>query len=76
MAIKEAVARIKINRLLEAAGWRFFADGNLPATIQLERSVTLRIQDIDALGKDFEKVSKGYIDFLLLNEKGFPFIVK
>jgi type I restriction enzyme R subunit len=75
MAIKEAVARIKINRLLEAAGWRFFADGNLPATIQLERSVTLRIQDIDALGKDFEKVSKGYIDFLLLNEKGFPFIV-
>lgn len=75
MAIKEAVARIKINRLLEAAGWRFFADGNLPATIQLERSVTLRMQDIDALGKDFEKVSKGYIDFLLLNEKGFPFIV-
>jgi len=75
MAIKEAVARIKINRLLEAAGWRFFADGNLPANIQLERSVTLRMQDMDALGKDFEKVSKGYIDFLLLNEKGFPFIV-
>jgi type I restriction enzyme R subunit len=24
---KEATARIKINRLLEAAGWRFFDDG-------------------------------------------------
>ena len=27
MPEKEATARIKINRLLEAAGWRFFADG-------------------------------------------------
>ena len=33
---KEATARIKINRLLEAAGWRFFADGALPANIRLE----------------------------------------
>ncbi len=27
MANKEATARIKINKLLEAAGWRFFAEG-------------------------------------------------
>jgi len=26
--VKEATARIKINKLLEAAGWRFFQDGN------------------------------------------------
>jgi hypothetical protein len=25
--LKEATARIKINKLLEAAGWRFFAAG-------------------------------------------------
>lgn len=31
MPEKEATARIKINRLLEAAGWRFFGDGALPA---------------------------------------------
>lgn len=37
MAQKEADARIKINKLLEASGWRFFAEGNLPANIQLER---------------------------------------
>ncbi|MBI4825506.1 MAG: DEAD/DEAH box helicase family protein [Nitrospirae bacterium] len=72
---KEATARIKINKLLEAAGWHFFADGKSPANIQLEPSVTLKTQDLSALGDNFEKANKGYIDFLLLNEKGFPFIV-
>jgi type I restriction enzyme R subunit len=33
---KEATARIKINELLEAAGWRFFADGDASANIRLE----------------------------------------
>lgn len=33
---KEATARIKINRLLETAGWRFFAEGGAPANIRLE----------------------------------------
>ncbi len=73
--MNEAAARIKINKLLEAAGWRFFPDDNGPANIQLEPSVTIKTQDLDALGNDFEKASKGFIDFLLLNEKGFPFIV-
>ena len=73
--MKEATARIKINKLLEAAGWRFFVDGNGPANIQLEPSVTIKTQDLDAFGEDFEKVSKGFIDFLLLNEKSFPFLV-
>ena len=73
--MKEAAARIKINKLLENAGWRFLADANGPANIQLEPSVTLKTQDLDALGENFEKASKGFIDFLLLNEKGFPFIV-
>jgi type I restriction enzyme, R subunit len=73
--MKEAAARIKINKLLEAAGWRFFADARGPANIQLEPSVTLKAQDLDALGENFEKATKGFIDFLLLNEKSFPFIV-
>ena len=72
---KEATARIKINKLLEAAGWRFFDEGKFPANIQLEPSITIKTQDLDVLGKNFEKSSKGFIDFLLLNEKGFPFIV-
>ena len=72
---KEATARIKINKLLEAASWRFFADGKLPANIQLEPGITIKTTDLDAFGEHFEKSSKGFIDFLLLNEKGFPFIV-
>jgi type I restriction enzyme R subunit len=75
MPQKEAHARIKINKLLEAAGWRFFADNSGPANIQLEPSVTIKANDLDALGNDFETSSKGFIDFLMLNEKGFPFIV-
>lgn len=73
--MKEATARIKINQQLEAAGWRFFADANGPANIQLEPSVTIKQQDLDTLGEDFEKASKGFVDFLLLNEKGFPLVV-
>ena len=73
--MKEATARIKINKLLEAAGWRFFTDSIGPANIQLEPSVALTKQALDDLGENFEKASKGFIDFLLLNEKGFPFIV-
>ena len=75
MPIKEAIARIKINKLLEAAGWRFFAEGRAPANIRLEPSVTIKSSDLDALGDNFEKTSKGFIDFLLLDAKGFPLIV-
>ena len=75
MPNKEAQARIRINRLLDNAGWRFFADANGSANIQLEPSVALTKQALNDLGENFEKATKGFIDFLLLNEKGFPFIV-
>lgn len=75
MADKEATARIKINKLLEAAGWRFFAEEGAPANICLEPCVTIKSSDLDALGDDFQRTSKGFIDFLLLDAKGFPLIV-
>ena len=75
MENKEATARIKINKLLEAAGWRFFAEENASANIRLEPSITIKSSDLDALGENFEKTSKGFIDFLLLDTKGFPLIV-
>ena len=43
MKAKEAKARIKINNLLAAAGWRFFDDENGPANIELEPAVKLTI---------------------------------
>ena len=75
MHMKEATARVRINKLLEAAGWRFFDDGDGPANIRLEASVTLKKSVLDGLGEDFEKTSKGFVDFLLLDSKGFPLIV-
>jgi type I restriction enzyme R subunit len=75
MSDKEATARIKINKLLEAAGWRFFQDGDAPANIRLEPSVKINSTDLDALGANFEKSTKGFVDFLLLDAKGFPLLV-
>jgi type I restriction enzyme, R subunit len=75
MSVKEATARIKINKLLEAAGWRFFADANGPANIELEPNITLKARDIETLGDNFEKAVKGFIDFRLLNDKGFPLVI-
>ena len=69
---KEAQARIKINKLLEAAGWRFFDDAQGKANIVLEANSKLVQTDVDAFGENFEQVKKGFIDFLLLDEKGFP----
>jgi len=71
----EAKARIKINKLLEKAGWRFFDDDQGPANIFLEIDTKIKQKDIDALGEDFEKIHKGYLDFLLVDEDGFPLIV-
>lgn len=72
---KEATARIKINRLLDEAGWRFFDDATGPANIVLEPNVKLRPLDLDGLGDDLEKAPNGFVDFLLLDGNGKPLIV-
>ena len=56
---KKASARIKINRLLEEAGWRFFDDENGPANIQLEPNVKMSKADLTGLGENFDKVKNG-----------------
>ncbi|MBS1758639.1 MAG: DEAD/DEAH box helicase family protein [Bacteroidetes bacterium] len=77
----EAKARIKINKLLEEAGWRFFDDNGLPANIVLESNTKIvRTQDfvsqqMNEFGDNFEKTSTGFIDYLLLDSKGFPLVV-
>jgi type I restriction enzyme R subunit len=75
MREKEATARIKINKLLETAGWRFFADGSGPANIRLEPAVTVKPIDLDSLGENFENAARGFVDFFLLDARGFPLIV-
>lgn len=72
---KEALARIKINKLLEDAGWRFFDTPEGKANIRLEPNVKLRQSDIDAMGENFEKTKNGFVDYLLLDEHDRPFVV-
>ena len=73
--MNEATARRKIDRLLENAGWRFFDSDDGRANIRLEAQVALKRDDLDRLGDDFERSGRGFVDFLLLDDRGFPFIV-
>jgi type I restriction enzyme R subunit len=75
MKEKEALARIKINALLEASGWRFFDGPNGPANTQLEPNVKITEQAINELGEDFEKTKSGFVDYLLLDDRGFPLVI-
>lgn len=61
---KEASARIKINKLLESAGWEF------DKSIKVESGVKL-----EDLGTDFEHTKNGFIDYLLLDNKDYPILV-
>jgi type I restriction enzyme R subunit len=72
---KEAKARIKINEMLKEAGWKFFDDAEGKANIVLENNVKITESHVDAFGENFETTKNGFIDFLLLDKKGFPFIV-
>ena len=72
---KEAKSRIKINKLLEESGWRFFDSEVGFANICVEPNVKLTQKDIDEFGEDFEKTRNGFVDYLLLDEKNNPLIV-
>ncbi len=72
---KEARARIKINKLLEEAGWRFFDENSKPANVVLEPNTKIVQNQLDDFGDNFEKTTNGFIDYLLLDDNGFPFIV-
>lgn len=75
MKAKEARARLKINKLLEEANWRFFDDENGYANVQVEPNVKMTKSQVDSLGENFDKTKNGFVDFLLLNNDGKPFAV-
>ena len=75
MAEKEAKARLKINKLLEEAGWRLLEDENGIANVTVENNIKLTRQVVNDLGENFEKTANGFVDFLMLDEKGFPLII-
>ncbi len=68
----EAQARITINKLLEAAGWRFLPDAQgRRENIVCEHRVTKNVFAPNAdLGGDFEHAPDGFVDYVLLNTDG------
>jgi len=68
----EAQARITINRLLEEAGWRLDRDkSGKPANVICEQRLSgQKFKPTDDLGRDFESVPNGFIDYALLNDDG------
>lgn len=75
MLQNEAHARIKINQLLDEAGWRFFDDHEGKANILLENHVKITQKEMDAWGTDYEKVKSGSLDFLLVDTDNRPICV-
>ena len=60
--------------MLERSGWRFFAEDGKPANIELEALVKGQA-DLDAMGEDFENVGNGFVDYLLVDDRGKPLVV-
>jgi len=75
MLNNEAHARIKINKLLEEAGWRFFDNHEGKANILLENHVKITQLEVDAWGNDYEKIKSGSLDFLLVDSNNKPICV-
>jgi type I restriction enzyme R subunit len=73
--MKEAQARIKINKLLEQAGWRFFDEGKQKANIICEDRISKKILKTDDLGNNFEEVTNGFVDYVLLDSNNEPIAV-
>jgi len=61
MAEKEAKARIRTNKLLEEAGWRFFDNEDRLANILLENHVKITQKKMDAWGMIMKKQKIGFI---------------
>ena len=75
MSAKEAQARIKINQLLQDAGWRFFDTQDGPANILLENYIRITQLEIDAWGNDYDTIKGGSLDFLLVDSNNKPYCV-
>lgn len=67
---KEASARLKINKLLEEAGWYLLDTDEHKANVKVESNVK-----IEEVGDDYEHTKNGFIDYLLLSKDGHPIAV-
>lgn len=70
MSSKEASARLIINTMLEQSWRRLVDTEQWSATVVVESNVSLQ-----SLWDDFEHTSQGFIDYLLVDDDGFPLCV-
>ena len=76
MSKKEAAARLKINFLLQDAGWRLIDNEEGRANVDVETRLNPGHNvDIEHAGEDFENVKGGFIDYLLLDDNQKPVAV-
>lgn len=73
----EAQARITVNKLLEAAGWRFIPDAQgRRENVVCEHRASGKVFSPNAdLGRDYEKATDGFVDCVLLNTDQRPVAV-
>lgn len=76
MAKKEAAARLKINKMLEDAGWRLVDQDSERANVDVETRLNPgeKLYHNDS-GDDFELTKGGFIDYLLLDDNQHPIAV-
>ncbi len=75
MSLKEADSRIKINKLPEDSGWRFFDNEQGRANNILWNHTKINGLHMEMLGEDLGHINNDYVDYLLLYDKSFPLIV-
>lgn len=76
MSKKEAAARLKINKLLEEAGWRLVDGDGGRANVDVETRLNPNEYiNLHTAGEDFEHVHGGFIDYLLLDDDQKPIAV-
>lgn len=75
MPTNEAKARLKINELLVEAGWRLSEKDGRRANVIVEQITDLPDANPDSAGDDFEAMPRGFIDYLLLDDRERPIAV-
>ncbi|MDR1166395.1 MAG: DEAD/DEAH box helicase family protein [Deltaproteobacteria bacterium] len=72
MPENEATVKIKINEMLKKSDWRFIPDENGPANVFVEARTNVKFAPLDNNDSNIETFRKGFIDYLLTDNKNRP----
>lgn len=78
MANTEALSRIKINKKLSEAGWRFFTSPKGPANIELELNTKIEnitIEKLETIDENYTNKRNGFADYILKDEYNKPLLI-